>query len=483
MSDGGFVDLRLNREGDDHNESFWPSFTDIMTVIVMIFLLAMIILLLKNTELVNRLQLTLEAERQATAEALEVGKAKEALEKQLADTRAIVATLQNSVDELIARSESQQQAITALETEKSGLILNRDNLQERLDSTNAELANATAQLQQQATRSDELATRLDRLQQQKAQVDQQLEASRGRLEATRDDLDRTTNELQATRTQLERMTVSNAQYRSQLEAMQQSRQQLESDNRQLADELQKRDIRISNLEEQQQKSDLLAANLREQIATTNDLLTEARAVAQQKDAALAEQQETIGALGDERSQLKRETERLRNQLETLTASISKLQGSLSGKEAELSEATSRLETLQQDYASRQQEIEEVRQRFTSSQQNLTELETEYDDLKQKYDKLFKPARTNQGKYIVEMRYTRQDGADGFLTKRPEDSAFRWLSVEDAESLLAESSRDHCSDLYVKVVFPQGENLSHSKAWSLTQRLHRYDYYFRQDECP
>ena len=32
MSDG-FVDLRLNRESSEHNESFWPSFTDIMTVI------------------------------------------------------------------------------------------------------------------------------------------------------------------------------------------------------------------------------------------------------------------------------------------------------------------------------------------------------------------------------------------------------------------------------------------------------------------
>ena len=117
------------------------------------------------------------------------------------------------------------------------------------------------------------------------------------------------------------------------------------------------------------------------------------------------------------------------------------------------------------------------------QQNLAELEGEYDELKIKYDKLFKPARTTKDKYIVELRYSRQGGSDGFLTKRPEDTAFRWLSLADAQSLLAESSQSHCKDLYVKVVFPQGESLSHSKAWSLTQQLHRYDYYFRQDECP
>ena len=49
MSDE-FVDLR---SGDLSSESFWPSFTDIMTVIVMIFLIAMVVLLMRNMELVR----------------------------------------------------------------------------------------------------------------------------------------------------------------------------------------------------------------------------------------------------------------------------------------------------------------------------------------------------------------------------------------------------------------------------------------------
>ena len=135
MPDNGFVDLRLNREGEDHNESFWPSFTDIMTVIVMIFLLAMIILLLKNTELVSKLQLTLEAERQATAQALEIGKAKEALEKKLIETETVLSTLQQQVNELTALSDSRQQQITSLESENSALERARDGLQTRLETT------------------------------------------------------------------------------------------------------------------------------------------------------------------------------------------------------------------------------------------------------------------------------------------------------------------------------------------------------------
>ena len=40
----GFIDLRLNQQDGQNQESFWPSFTDIMTVIVMIFMLAMVII-------------------------------------------------------------------------------------------------------------------------------------------------------------------------------------------------------------------------------------------------------------------------------------------------------------------------------------------------------------------------------------------------------------------------------------------------------
>ena len=46
MSDG-FIDLRQN-QAQLVDEAFWPSFTDIMTVVVMIFLIATSILIVKN---------------------------------------------------------------------------------------------------------------------------------------------------------------------------------------------------------------------------------------------------------------------------------------------------------------------------------------------------------------------------------------------------------------------------------------------------
>ena len=68
MSQQGFVDLRMN-QNDHGEESFWPSFTDIMMVIVMIFLLAMVILITRNMELVHQLRSSLEAEQEATLQA------------------------------------------------------------------------------------------------------------------------------------------------------------------------------------------------------------------------------------------------------------------------------------------------------------------------------------------------------------------------------------------------------------------------------
>ncbi|MDQ6954940.1 MAG: hypothetical protein Q9M20_05800 [Mariprofundaceae bacterium] len=64
---GGFIDLRMHRK-QQGDEGFWPSFTDIMTVILMIFLLAMLTLLIRNMDLVKQLRASLQAEQQASTD-------------------------------------------------------------------------------------------------------------------------------------------------------------------------------------------------------------------------------------------------------------------------------------------------------------------------------------------------------------------------------------------------------------------------------
>jgi len=82
MSSHGFVDLRLNQQNHSE-ESFWPSFTDIMMVIVMIFLLAMVILLTRNMELVSQLRQSLKSEQEATLQAQSASHQNSTLNKRL----------------------------------------------------------------------------------------------------------------------------------------------------------------------------------------------------------------------------------------------------------------------------------------------------------------------------------------------------------------------------------------------------------------
>ena len=61
----GYPDLRLNRSSSSTETSLWPSFTDIMTVILMVFMLTMVVVIIKNADLIDQIRLS----RQLQAEA------------------------------------------------------------------------------------------------------------------------------------------------------------------------------------------------------------------------------------------------------------------------------------------------------------------------------------------------------------------------------------------------------------------------------
>ncbi|MDQ6961217.1 MAG: hypothetical protein Q9M28_01620 [Mariprofundaceae bacterium] len=77
----GFPDL--SAETSHHDESFWPSFTDIMTVIMMIFLLAMLVLLMRNVDLIEQLKQSLQVQSQALTQQQLTQQEKQQLQKNL----------------------------------------------------------------------------------------------------------------------------------------------------------------------------------------------------------------------------------------------------------------------------------------------------------------------------------------------------------------------------------------------------------------
>jgi hypothetical protein len=62
-----FVDLRTNRSGQTPEDSVWPSFTDVMTVVLMLFMLTMVAVIVRNSELVERLKASVRTEERMAA--------------------------------------------------------------------------------------------------------------------------------------------------------------------------------------------------------------------------------------------------------------------------------------------------------------------------------------------------------------------------------------------------------------------------------
>ncbi len=61
----GFPDLRLNSRAKTTETTLWPSFTDIMTDILMVFMLTMVVVIVKNAHLVERVRLSQRLQEQA----------------------------------------------------------------------------------------------------------------------------------------------------------------------------------------------------------------------------------------------------------------------------------------------------------------------------------------------------------------------------------------------------------------------------------
>jgi chromosome segregation ATPase len=151
---GAFPDLRLNSAVRTAEEPFWPSLTDIMTVIVMIFLMALVVMLLRNVDLVDRLRSTIAAERAAAQIARTTAEQKQAIalrldaaESELADLRLRILGVTEERDRLRTRLADATAAANAVRAERDELLAQVSNLQqenagisERLRTANQDYA-------------------------------------------------------------------------------------------------------------------------------------------------------------------------------------------------------------------------------------------------------------------------------------------------------------------------------------------------------
>lgn len=337
MNGDGFIDLRLNRQEGQVNESFWPSFTDIMTTVVMIFLIALVVLLVRNMDLVNQLRSTMEAER-------------------------IAAELARATGE-----------------EKDSLSMALHRSQEKLQQAQLEIMRLK---QKSLERESHIADQLGTI---------------NELTSQRDDLTQQTAQLTL------------------------SRQQLEAD-------LKNRKARLRTLTQSLKNRDI-------------------------------------------------ELNAARDDVKNLQANIDSLQESLRNSQAQAA-------LLQQQLTTRSQELETARKAAQEVDRKYLVLAGDYDNLQTKYNKLVRPARSAEGRHLIETRYWKKNGKFHIAWREGDTGEFQAITRRQLDLVLTRLLREYPDGLYVRVIFPDNSGLSYNEAWEFTNHVHsKYDYYFRGTDTP
>lgn len=138
------------------DESFWPSFTDIMMVVVMIFIIASVVLIVRNWELVAELQATIEAERAASQQAESLSEAKMSLEERIAEEQRELELLRLQLGQS-EREKAREEALRRdTEARLSALEDQMREMAEALRLATRQVGTLEGQLDEQRARYAEL---------------------------------------------------------------------------------------------------------------------------------------------------------------------------------------------------------------------------------------------------------------------------------------------------------------------------------------
>ena len=138
-----FVDLR---RGHLSSESFWPSFTDIMMVVVIIFLLTSMLLMVKNWELLDQLRNSMAAEEQAVKIINDTSQENATLEEQLAHAQNEISMLRM---QLLQASEQANQLNVELEDKDRQIVIvlsENERLKNAVNKNENQIASLSSQI-------------------------------------------------------------------------------------------------------------------------------------------------------------------------------------------------------------------------------------------------------------------------------------------------------------------------------------------------
>lgn len=231
-------------DAGDTEDSFWPSFTDIMMVIVMTFLLVTVAVVMSNTRLLDELKSSLVAEEQASQLAEFTLQENATLEEQLEYFQQRSSLLELELLRNRAQDEETRNQLAKSMAEVSRLEDLELSQARTIERREQELASLQQELQQQISASSQLQGELN-------QSQQVLASERNRLQG----------ELLQLREQL---TLESARLQGELDTVQQN---LALETGRLQSELESARNELAASQEEIQNSEQSLARLREQTAT------------------------------------------------------------------------------------------------------------------------------------------------------------------------------------------------------------------------
>ncbi|MGB0846030.1 MAG: hypothetical protein ACPGSM_04865 [Thiolinea sp.] len=237
MSWGNIYDVE---NGED---SFWPSFTDIMMVIVMTFLLVTVAVVMSNTRLLDELKSSLVAEEQASQLAEFTLQENATLEEQLEYFQQRTSSLEMELLRSRARDEETRNQLAKTMAEVSRLEDLQLSQERTIERRERELVTVRQDLQQQVRTVSDLQGHL-------SQTQQLLTAERNRLQG----------ELTQAKEQL---TQESNRLQGELDT---AKQNLNTETSRLQSELASAQKELAASQEEIQNSEQALAELREQTA-------------------------------------------------------------------------------------------------------------------------------------------------------------------------------------------------------------------------
>ena len=499
-------------------ESFWPSFTDIMMVIVMVFLLVTVAVILNNWSLIGDLKNSIQAQQIASNLAENTQQENDSLGSKLSSLEKQIIALNEKYEQEKASLATSREALEsnqqALSKSQQALSENQQQLADKADSLSAleeklvtldesltaekashteaqnKLKESEQKLAKQENALTTLQTNFDTAFEQKnklallnkaqnstiAENEKEQQALQQALNSSKSTIESLEKKQATNEKEVLKLTEADALKAKVLASLQTDRSDLEK--------------KVSLLQTDYSKAQKAAAA---EIALSKEAQENSKEI-QEKSKALQtmfddlkksqqEQKATLQAATDSEKMTEDALQVAQDSLKELEEEKQRIILSMSTKLTDSEKKISSLEASVTEITKQSEEKDAKILAFNENDGNdkLRSLQGEYDTLDAKYQKLLRPARSSKGKYIVSISYKKRSGKRVIRLKSGPDASYKTVTKSELHKSLLALKMKHKTDLYLKIIIPKTSGLSYSEAWKFTSNLQRkYDYYHQPD---